>query len=226
MIEEKLISLKRELIEYVTLTENMIDKAIKGLLEKEKSFLIEVIENDEPRTDQYEVELDEKCVRLIAQFQPKAIDLRTILMILEMNKDIERIGDLSANMSHSGLFLIERPQVKPLIDIPRMASIVQTMLKDSVNAFIENDSDLAREAFHRDKLVNDLRDQILRELITFMSSDPTRIERSFHLISLAIDLERIGDLSTNICEDVVYMVEGEMIKHKNEPENQNPKKNN
>jgi phosphate transport system protein len=182
-------------------------------LENDKSFPLEVIEKDEPRTDSYEVELDEQCVRIIAQFQPMAINLRTILMMLEMNRDLERIGDLSASMSHSTIFLIERPQVKPYIDLPRMSEIVQTMIKEGVNAFIENDSQLAREVFKRDKIVNGLRDQIIRELLTFMSSDPTTIQRSFHLISLALDLERIGDHITNICEDVVFMVEGEVIKH-------------
>jgi len=213
MLEERLVSLKRELIEYATLVENMIDKANKGLLEKEKNYLLEVIEKDEPRTDRYELEMDEKCIWIIAQFQPQAIDLRTIIMILQMNRDLERIGDLSATISHSALFLIERPQVKPYIDLPRMSGIVQSMIKDSVNAFIENDSQLAREVSQRDIMVNALRDQIIRELLTFMSSDPTTIERSFHLISLALDLERIGDHCTNICEDVVFMVEGEVIKH-------------
>lgn len=213
MLEERIISLKRELIEYATLVENMVEKTIKGLLENDKSFPLEVIEKDEPRTDSYEVELDEKCVRIIAQFQPMAINLRTILMMLEMNRDLERIGDLSASMSHSTIFLIERPQVKPYIDLPRMSEIVQSMIKEGVNAFIENDSQLAREVFKRDKIVNGLRDQIIRELLTFMSSDPTTIQRSFHLISLALDLERIGDHITNICEDVVFMVEGEVIKH-------------
>jgi len=213
MLEERLVSLKRELIEYATLVENMIDKANKGLMEKEKDYLLEVIEKDEPRTDRYEVELDEKCIWIIAQYQPKAIDLRTILMILEMNRDLERIGDLSTTMARSALYLIERPQVKPYIDLPRMSNIVQSMVKDSVNAFIENDTRIAREAFQRDTVVNGIRDQIIRELLTFMSSDPTTIQRSFNLISISLDLERIGDHCTNICEDVVYMVEGEVIKH-------------
>ncbi len=213
MLEERIRLLKRELIEYATLTENMVVKVIKGLLEKNKDYLLEVITRDEPRTDRYELNLDEKCTWILAQFQPMAIDLRTILMMLEINRDLERIGDLAASMSRSVLFLIERPQVKPYIDIPRMADIVQGMIRESVQAFIENDSQLAREVFQRDKIVNALRDQIIRELLTFMSSDPTTIERAFQLISLALDLERMGDHATNICEDVVFMVEGEVIKH-------------
>lgn len=213
MLEERIRSLKRELIEYATLAENMLAKVIKGLLEKKKDYLLEVITKDEPKTDRYELNLDEKCTWILAQFHPMAVDLRTILMMLQINRDLERIGDLSASMSRSVLFLIERPQVKPYIDIPRMADIVQGMIRESVKAFIENDSLLAREVFQRDKIVNALRDQIIRELLTFMSSDPTTIERSFQLISLSLDLERIGDHATNICEDVVFMVEGEVIKH-------------
>ena len=213
MLEERIISLKHELIEYATLVESMIDKTNRGLLEKEKDILLEVIKKDEPITDRYELELDEKCVRIIAQFQPMAVDLRTVLMILEINRDLERIGDLSSKIARSTLFLIERPQVKPYIDLPRMSKIVQSMVKDSIKSFIENDTYLARETFKRDRIVNGLRDQIVRELLTFMSSDPTTIERSFQLISLALDLERIGDHSTNICEDVVFIVEGEVIKH-------------
>ena len=136
MLEERIIALKRELIEYATLVENMIDKANRGLLEKEKDILLEVIDKDEPSTDRYELELDEKCVRIIAQFQPMAVDLRTIIMILEINRDLERIGDLSSKMARIALFLIERPQVKPYIDLPRMSKIVKGMVKDSINAFI------------------------------------------------------------------------------------------
>ena len=213
MLKERIRLLKRELIEYATLVENMLVKVVKGLLEKEKDYLLEIIEKDEPKTDQYETDLDEKCIWILARFQPMAVDLRTILMILEITRDLERIGDLSVNMSRSALFLIERPQVKPYIDIPRMTDIVHGMIKGSVDAFIENDSLLAREVFQRDKTVNALRDQIIRELLTFMSSDSTTIERSFRLISLALDLERIGDHATNICEGVVYIVEGEVIKH-------------
>ena len=189
MLEERIRLLKRELIEYATLVENMLVKVVKGLLEKEKDYLLEIIEKDEPEADQYEINLDEKCIWILARFQPMAVDLRSILMILEITRDLERIGDLSANMSRSALFLIERPQIKPYIDIPRMANIVHGMIKGSIDAFIENDSLLAREVFQRDETVNALRDQIIRELLTFMSSDPTTIERSFRLISLALDLE-------------------------------------
>jgi phosphate transport system protein len=128
MLEERIRLLKRELIEYATLCESMVEKVIKGLLEKEKDYLLEVIEKDEPKTDRYDLNLDEKCIQLLAQFQPMAIDLRTILMMLEINRDLERIGDLSVDMSKSVLFLIEKPLVKPYIDIPRSLNC-QGMIK-------------------------------------------------------------------------------------------------
>lgn len=218
MLEEKILGLKRRLIEYAALIENMIGKSIKGLLKKEKEILVEVIEKDEVKANNLEIELDELCTVLIAQYEPRAKDLRTILMILKMNNDLERMGDLAVNLSESSLFLIGRPRVKPLIDIPRMAEVTMKMLKDSINAFINEDTQLAKEVCERDDIVDGLRDQILRELITFMTSDAKTIERSLHLIRISRNLERIADLSTNICEDVIFMVEGKTIKHHKDEE--------
>ena len=130
-----------------------------------------------------------------------------------MNNDLERIADHAVNISQSALCFIEQPLVKPLIDIPRMADTVIEMLNDGVNAFVHEDSNLARGVCARDNVVDALRDQILRELVTYMISDPSTIERSLHLIRIPKNLERIADLSTNICEDVIFLVEGEVIKH-------------
>jgi phosphate transport system protein len=183
------------------------------LINKEKELLLNIIKDDEPKSNLLEIELDELCINLIGQYQPKAKDLRTILMILKMNNDLERIGDMAVNISESSLFIIERPMVKPLIDIPRMAEETIKMLKDSIDSFITGEVMLAKSVCERDDVVDKLRDQILRELITFMSSDPSTIERSIHLIRISRDLERIADLSTNICEDVLYIEEGRVIKH-------------
>jgi len=211
--EEKITNLKREIIEYGTLVEDMIDKSIKGLLKKEKESLIEVIESDEPKANDLEIKLDAMCTTMIAQYQPKAKSLRTILMILKINNDLERMGDLAVNITESSLFLIESPQVKPLMDIPRMAEETIKMLKDSIDSFVMGDAKLARSVCERDNIVDNLRDQILRELITYMSADPSTIERSLHLIRISNNLERIADLSTNIGEDVIFMVKGKVIKH-------------
>ena len=136
-------------------------------------------------------------------------------MVLKINNDLERMADEAVNISESALFLIKRPEVKPLIDIPRMAKEATMMMKDSLSSFMNEDPELAESVCKRDDLVDGLRDQILRELITFMASDPQTIDRSIHLIRISRSLERIADLSTNICEDVIYMVEGRTIKHCN-----------
>jgi phosphate transport system protein len=194
----------------------MIEKSIRGLIIKDKVLLNEVVEKDEHRANTLEIELGGVCTNLIAQYQPAAKDLRTILMALMINNDLERLGDHAVNIAKSSLFLIEIPQVKPLIDIPRMAEEAIAMLKDSIDSFIHEDAKLVKNVCERDNIVDTLRDQILRELITYMTSDPTTIERSLHLIRISSNLERIADLSTNICEDVIFMVEGKIIKHHKE----------
>ena len=213
MLKEKINDLKRDLVEFATLVEHMIEKSIKGLLEKKRDLLVEVIEENEPKANTLELELDELCITLIAQFEPKAKDLRIILMCSKMCSDLERMGDHAVNIAESSLFVIERPLVKPLLDIPRMAEITIKMLKDSTDAFINEDVVLARNVCERDNMVDDLKDQNLRELINFMSSDTSTIERSLHLLRISGNLERIADLSTNICEEIIFMTKGKVIKH-------------
>ena len=213
MIEERIHELKKELVAYSSLVVSMVEHCIEGLIQKREDVLQNIIAKDEPRANEYEIELDELCTTYIVKYQPKAKDLRTILMILKMNNDLERIADHAVNISQSALYLIEQPLVKPLIDIPRMAHTVMQMLNDGVNAFIHEDSNLASSVCARDSDVDALRSQILRELITYMISKPSTIERSLHLIRVSKNLERIADLSTNICEEVIFLVEGKVIKH-------------
>jgi phosphate transport system protein len=214
MLEEtKLTNLKKTLMEFATLVESMVDHSINGLMLKKEDLLSDVIGLDESRANSYEIELDERCVTIIAQHQPTGKALRTILMILHINSTLERIGDHAVTISESGLFLIDQPLVKPLIDIPRMADVVKSMISDSINSFINEDADLARRVCERDAIVDGLRTQIMRELITFMTSDPSTIERALQLMKISSNLERIADLTTNICEDVIYMVKGKVIKH-------------
>ena len=213
MVKEGLKALREKLIESASLVESMIEKSVRGLKERDKKLLAEVIEQDEPRENGFEIEIDEACILLIARYQPQAKDLRTILMVLKMNNDLERMGDEAVNISESALFLVDKPEVKPLIDIPRMAEEAAKMLNDSLKSLINEDVQLAHNVCERDDIVDGLRDQICRELITFMASDPTVIERSMRLIRISRSLERIADLSTNICEDVIYMSEGRVIKH-------------
>jgi phosphate transport system protein len=130
-----------------------------------------------------------------------------------MGNDLERMGDHAVNIAQSGQYLIERPLVKPFIDVPRMSDLTIGMLKDSIIAFIDEDAKLARSVCERDSEVDGLRDQLFRELITYMVADSKTIERALHLTRVAGNLERIADLSTNICEDVIFMVKGQVIKH-------------
>ena len=218
MLEEKMIALRKELIESATHVEGMIDKSITGLMRKDSTLLTEVIEKDEPKANDSEISIEELCTTMIAQYEPRAKDLRTILMVMKMNNDLERVGDHAVNIAECSLFLIERPSLKPLLDIPRMAEESVGMLKDAIEAFIKEDALLAAMVCERDNIVDNLGQQILRELITFMSADSTTIERSMRLLNIARNLERIGDLSTNISEDVIFMVEGRVIKHHKDQE--------
>ncbi len=213
MLEEKLITLRREIIEYATHVEGMIEKSIRGLLEKDSTTLTRVMGRDEPQANDCEITIEEMCIAMIAQYEPKAKDLRTTLMVLKINNDLERAADHAVNICESALFLIGQPPVKPLLDTPRMAQESISMLKDSINSFVNEDPVLAQNVCERDKVVDGLGKQILRELITYMTSSASTIERSLHLLTIARNLERIADLSTNISEDVIFMVEGKTIKH-------------
>jgi phosphate transport system protein len=213
MLGERLDEVKEKLMQSASLVESMVEKSIRGLTQQDEEVLLEVIDRDEPRENELEVEIDETCIHLIACYQPQARDLRTIMMVSKMNNDLERMGDEAVNISEGALFLIKRPEVKPLIDIPKMAEETGKMIRDSLDSFIEEDTQLAKDVCERDDIVDGLRDQVLKELIALMASDPTTIERSNHLIRISRSLERIADLSTNICEDVIYMVKGKTIRH-------------
>jgi phosphate transport system protein len=214
MLEEvKLNRMKKEFLEYATVVEGMLEKSVAGLTKNDEAILRDVIVNDEPKVNEYEIRLDEKCIAVIAQHQPAGKALRTIFMMANINSNLERMGDHAVTICESGLFLVARPPVKQLIDIPRMGEVVKGMIGDSIKSFVDEDAVLAQNVCERDDIVDGLRDQILRELITFMSSDPTTIERALHLMKISSNLERVADLTTNICEDVIYMVKGKMIKH-------------
>jgi phosphate transport system protein len=213
MVQGKLTELRRQLIEYANHVEAMIDGSIRGLSRRDGEVLSAIIGKYEAKANREEIAIEEACIEIIAKYEPRARDLRTVLMVLKINNDLERLADHAVNSAESGLFLIDQPFLKPLIDIPRMAEVANAMLKDSIIAFISEDSLLAQKVCERDNLVDALASQILRELITFMISDPTTIERALHLLKIARNLERTADLSTNICEDVIYMVEGRIIKH-------------
>ena len=214
MIHERITALKKRLVEFASLAEEMVSGSIKGLLDRDMPGLKKIVDKDEPGANNMELAVDEECIAAIAQFQPRAKDLREVLMIFKINSDLERMADYAVNIAESAMFLIERPPVKPLVDIPRMSEIAIKMAKDSVTSFINEDSALAKDVCGRDDIVDELRSRIIMDLTGFMVKDPSTVERAMHLIRISGALERIADLSTNISEDVVFIVDGEVYKHK------------
>ena len=213
MLEERIDELKEKLLFMASLVEQMIGKSTESLVQRDEETARQVIEVDEPKVNKLEIEIDEISINILALFQPKASHLRLVTMMMKINNDLERLGDHAVNIAERAIALIAEPQVKPLIDIPRMANISAQMLKDSLNSFTNADAELAANVRSRDELVDGLRDQITRELVTYMISDPATIERALELILIARDLERIADLATNIAEDVIFAVKGETVKH-------------
>jgi phosphate transport system protein len=213
MLEEKITDLKRELIGFATLVEHMIEKSTAGLVRRDKAQLESVERVDEPQINALNNRMDELCTALIAQYQPRAKDLRVVLMVLKMNDVLERMGDHAVNIAQSSLFLLANPLVKPLIDIPEMAAHAAQMVRDSITAFINEDGPLAKSVCERDSIIDRLRDKTYSELIEVMSANPSAIEKSLNLLRISRNLERIADLSTNFCEDVIFIIEGKIIKH-------------
>ncbi len=215
--EQALENLKKLITEMAISVREMVALAIGGLREKDRSALAKVQEM-EKEVNAQEVTIDNEAVKFMALFQPSAGDLRTAMMILRMNSNLERMGDHAYNIAREAEFLISHPQIKPLLDIPRMADIVMGMMDDTMIALRENDPEIARAVCRKDDEVDELRNQVIRELIIYMMSDPETIERAMKLIQVAQNLERIGDLATNLGEDIVYMTTGRVIKHHIEEE--------
>lgn len=214
ILEEKINELKEKILMMADITRNMVSKSIRALVERNDALSKEVMEKDEPKVNELEIEIEEGAINLIALYQPEASHLRTVMMIVRINNDLERIGDHAVNIANGVMkWLIPKPDVKPLIDLPRMADGATKMLSDSIDAFIRGDAELARKVCRRDSEIDNLLDQITRELITYMVSDSQTIDRALALILVARNLERIADLATNLSEDVIYIVKGEVIKH-------------
>lgn len=210
--DDELKSLKESLLEMAAHAEEAIALAITGLKERDEDKLRQVFPKEES-INHLEILIDEECMRLLAIRQPMAADLRFVTSGMKIITDLERIGDLAVNIVECTLELLKYPQLKPLIDIPRMSLVAQDMVRDSINAFINRDEALARAVCERDDEVDQLNDQILRELLTYMMADSSTITRAVGLILIGRHLERIADHATNIAEDVIYMVRGETIKH-------------
>ncbi len=209
---EEIEALKQTLLAMGGLVEDQIRRVMQALLERNDALALEVIERDR-QVNAYDVEVDETCVNLLALHQPAAGDLRFITTAMKIVTDLERIGDQAVNIAQRALELSQEPQLKPYIDLPRMAEKAQRMVKESLDAFVARDTELARRVCAADGEVDALKEQIFRELLTFMMEDARTIPRAIRLILISRFMERVADHATNIAEMVVYMVEGKMVRH-------------
>ncbi len=205
---KELKDLENGMLKMGSIVEESIRKSIQSLREQDLDLADQVLAEDD-LIDNYEVELEEMAIKLIALQQPVAIDLRKIIVISKLVTDLERIGDHACNIANMVKNIGKEPLIKPLIDIPKMTDIVAERLQSSLQAFVEMDVEKAREIARRDEEVDILDEQIIRELITFMIEDPSNVRQATSLIFISRFLERIGDHATNVCERIIYMKTGE-----------------
>jgi phosphate transport system protein len=210
--DEELATLKEKILLMGSKVEESIRLALKSIVDRDSRLAKKVIQSDRDIND-IEIEIDEICHRLLALHQPMAGDMRFITSAMKINSDLERQGDLAVNMAERALTLNEVAPLKPFIDIPRLAGITQEMVKVSLDSLVNRDSKMARSVCERDDEVDNLNDQIIRELISYMLEDRANIKRALDLILVSRYLERIADHATNVAEDVIYMVEGKDIRH-------------
>ncbi len=214
--EEELQELRHLVLEMGGLVEQQIADAMRSLVERDDEFARLVIERDRT-VNRMDVQIDDLCLRLLALHQPAARDLRLITTALKITTDLERAGDMAENICERAIELCREPQLKPLIDLPRMAAIAQGMLRQALDAFVREDAELALRVCHQDDAVDQLTDQVMRELLTFMLEDPHTISRALRLIFVSKYLERLADHATNIAEMVIFMVKGKSIRHMDRP---------
>lgn len=210
--QEELEQVKEKVLRLGSIVEVMVENAVTSLVDRDTRLANDTILSDS-RADQLEVEIDEDGIRLLALHQPAAVDLRFVTTAMKVSTDLERMADQAVNISQRAIELNEEPQLKPYIDIPIMSQLTQRMLRDSLDAFVRKDVGLAREVIETDNKVDALKNQVFRELLTFMMGDTSTIPRAIRLILVSRHLERIADHATNIAEMVVFLVEGKNIRH-------------
>ena len=211
--QEELEQLKTRLLEMGGLAEERVRLAVKGLVDRDHDLIDQVLIGGDEPVNNLHIEIDNRCFTLLALYQPMAADLRTIVAAVKINTDLERVGDLAVNIAEAARRYASHPAVKKLIDIPRMATIAQTMLRDSLDAFVRKDVELAQQVLNEDDRLDSLKTQIFRELLTYMLQDPTTIEPALDLILVSRHLERIGDHATNVAEDVIFIVSARDVRH-------------
>jgi phosphate transport system protein len=210
--DEELSDLKTKLLRMAGQVEDQIDQALTALVTRDSALAHQVIERDH-LVNSLDLEIDEESIRLLALHQPAARDLRLVTTAMKIATELERISDLAENVCERAIELNEEPQLKPYIDIPMMGNMARMMVKQSIDAFVKDDAMLARKVLTDDDFVDDLMEQLFRELLSFMLEDTRTISRAIRLSFIAKYLERMADHATNIAELVVYLVEGKNIRH-------------
>jgi phosphate transport system protein len=204
--------LKRQILGMGTMVETMTNNAISALIDRRPDLAEEVSASD-PRIDEKEVEIEEECLKILALHQPFAADLRFIITVLKVNNDLERMGDLAVNIADRAIALCNEPMLRVPVDIEEMARAVREMVRHSLDSLVNQDTEVARQVLRDDEVVDRYHREMFKTLQEAMTKDADVIERATHTISASRNLERIADLATNIAEDVVFLVEGEVIRH-------------
>jgi phosphate transport system protein len=213
--EGDLQALKKRLLEMGALVEQRMHQAISALMERQPPAA-EAVANGDHEVNDLQIEIDDRCLKLLALQGPLASDLRLITAAMKINADLERIGDQAVNIAETALRVMAQPPLRPVLDLHRMADLAQKMTRDSLDAFVRRDAVLARAVLAQDDEVDLLKDQSFRVLLTYMMADPGTIERALGLILVARNLERIADHATNVAEDVIFVVEGKDVRHHHE----------
>jgi phosphate transport system protein len=213
--EQELEELKTKLLEMSALVESGVYRSVQAVVEKNEE-LAQIVLKNESRINQLEIEIDEKAISLLALQTPMARDLRLVTAAIKINNDLERIGDLAVSIAQSAIALVSEPVIRPLIDIPHIAGLAQSMVRKALDAFVNRDTELARSVLASDDAVDNMRTASYHELISFMEANPQHIPQALYLLSVVRNLERIADHSTNIAEDVLFLVTGIDVRHHNE----------
>jgi phosphate transport system protein len=208
--DQQISALTRKIIEMGGAVEQQLGRAIEAVANRDAELAQRVFENED-QIDRLEEEIDQQAIRLFALRQPMAIDLRLIAMAMKISNDLERMGDYAVSMARRAESLAKSPPIKPLVTIPRMAQLCQTMVKDILDAYVERDVQKASAVWHRDDEVDEMYNSLFRELLTYMLEDPRNITTALDLLFVAKNLERVGDHATNIGEKIHYMMHGERI---------------
>ncbi len=211
--ERELQEIKDGLLYLGALTEKALENGSIALLERNSELARKIVREDE-QIDRLDVELEEKCIRLLALRQPAARDLRFITTAIKITGHLERIGDMAANIAEKILILNDLPQIKPYVDLPRMVEISRGMIRKSLDAMVHEDIGLAMKVREEDTVIDQLNDQIFRELLTFMMEDPRKIQVCLYIMQISKSLERIADHAEGIADMVIYMVTGKSVRHK------------